>query len=130
MSAHRDSNYIVVSRSWLVAGIVGVITFLAGVLIGYVVALTTYQHGINNAYTAFEEALAELPAPVVQADTVQQQPTAIPTRLDNVSADDDPYLGDENASIVIVEFSDFRCPYCGRFAAETLPALLELILYI
>ena len=31
--------------------------------------------------------------------------------------------GDPNAPIVIVNFSDFGCPYCGTYALETHPAL-------
>ncbi len=32
-------------------------------------------------------------------------------------------LGPEEAPIAVVEFSDFGCPYCGRFARSTLPDL-------
>lgn len=32
-------------------------------------------------------------------------------------------IGDPDAPIVIVEMSDFGCPYCARHALETLPAL-------
>jgi len=31
--------------------------------------------------------------------------------------------GDPNASIVLIVYSDFQCPFCGKFARETLPAL-------
>lgn len=46
------------------------------------------------------------------------------TRFD-VSIDDDPSIGMPDAPITIIEFSDFRCPYCGRFATTTLEPILE-----
>ena len=43
----------------------------------------------------------------------------------NVSVDDDPSIGPEDAKVVIVEFSDYTCPYCAKFANEVEPKILE-----
>ncbi|GAB1420771.1 hypothetical protein MASR2M15_08930 [Anaerolineales bacterium] len=50
-------------------------------------------------------------------------PTTADSRFDLV--DDDAYIGAEDAPVVIVEFSAFACPYCGRHFNETLTPLLE-----
>lgn len=47
-----------------------------------------------------------------------------PVRID-VSLDDDPSFGPPTAPIKIVEFSDFNCPYCQKWHAETFHPLIE-----
>lgn len=39
--------------------------------------------------------------------------------------DDDTVIGDPNAPITLVEFSDFQCPYCARFFKTTFPLIEE-----
>ncbi|USN45877.1 MAG: DsbA family protein [Candidatus Woesearchaeota archaeon] len=51
------------------------------------------------------------------------QVTGLGKYLDPATADDDPVLGDANAPVTIIEFSDYECPYCGKFRQETFDAL-------
>lgn len=53
-----------------------------------------------------------------QPPAPQAQPPAGRTQ---VSLDDDPQIGDKNAKVAVIEFSDFQCPFCGRFFTQTLP---------
>ena len=34
-------------------------------------------------------------------------------------------IGDPNAPVLMIEFADFQCPFCGKFTRETRPLLLE-----
>lgn len=115
-----DSEHIVIPRWLLITVGVGFTAFLLGLGAGFGLALVAYNRGAEDATAALEAALRS--AGQAQAAA---QPTQPPSRLDNVSVDDDPALGPNSAPVVIVEFSDFRCPYCKRFHDETLPVLLE-----
>lgn len=42
-----------------------------------------------------------------------------------VLEDDDAVLGEKKAKVTIVEFSDYECPFCGRFHQQTLPQIRE-----
>ncbi|NOZ82663.1 MAG: thioredoxin domain-containing protein, partial [Euryarchaeota archaeon] len=52
------------------------------------------------------------------------EPVHAPRRV-QVGQDDDPAIGPEDAPVVMIEFSDYQCPYCRKFWNETLRALLE-----
>lgn len=60
--------------------------------------------------------------PITQGAQVATRAEAIrPADLE----DDDPVLGNPEAPVVIVEFSDFQCPFCRRLFNQTLPQIKE-----
>jgi len=57
--------------------------------------------------------------PDVQADQVANNPPSSAPRYEIQITEDDPVLGNENAVVTIIEFSDYECPYCQRYHAQT-----------
>jgi protein-disulfide isomerase len=55
-------------------------------------------------------------APIPQAPTDNGSPV-------KVSVDDDPVLGDKNAKVTLIDFSDYECPFCKRYFTDTYPQL-------
>ena len=101
----------------LVIGIiilVGVTAFFAG---SYTSNLNSNQISVED----LDEAIAKLELKLLQ----NQLPTKQAAEPVKISIDDDPIMGNSDAPITIVEFSDFQCPFCARFHTQTLPSILE-----
>jgi len=41
------------------------------------------------------------------------------------TAGDDPAFGPENAKVKVIEFTDYECPYCGKYSRETFDKIKE-----
>ncbi|MBN1965427.1 MAG: DsbA family protein [Anaerolineae bacterium] len=105
-----------------------IVTAIAFFVIGYGVAWFSFNTALTaqndlldtTVRQAVSEALSNIDLNAVAGDESAQEPAIL-----EVSVDDDPAIGPEDAPIVVVEFSDYRCPYCARFHEQTLYPLLE-----
>jgi len=94
--------------------VAGIATFFAG----------TYVSNLNSnqiSEAELDKAIAKLELKILQ----NQLPAKQPTPQVKISADDDPVIGNTDAPITIIEFSDFQCPFCARFHTQTFPLILE-----
>lgn len=99
---------------WMVSTFV-----LVGVVVGYAIAQVPYfdvksqQAAVVKNDTKDATAGGGNKAPSLTADQIAKLP------------DDDSVYGDENAPVTVVEFTDYQCPACGKFATLIFPAIDE-----
>ncbi len=110
ISPEGEDHFLRIKRSYLYAAFLP-LAFVAGLASGFLI------WGRNPAP---EKLAAQVDINSAAVPTEPQQP-----RRFEVSEDDDPSIGPEDAAIVIVEFSDFNCPYCLRFHQETFTDLMN-----
>ncbi len=88
-----------------------IFAFLLGMLTNKVLYLENVQKSGVNSLTANNPSLDNA-----------QAPQAIPTEdlsPKKVSIDDDPVIGDKNAKVTIIDFTDYECPFCKKYFDET-----------
>lgn len=53
-------------------------------------------------------------------------PTTPPVSIDKAGGVGKlPILGDPNAKVTMIEFADFRCPFCEQFFSQTMPQIMQ-----
>ena len=113
-------------------------------LLALALVLTACATGTGTTTTLEPDAPEVASSDTTQLDCVEAgtcpEPDETPTDTEPVAAEpadtydglevgfnDDgfAYLGDPDAPITLVEFSDYLCPFCGRHFAQTTPQLID-----
>jgi protein-disulfide isomerase len=79
-------------------------------------ALRQEIEAVKAGQTAIQKELAEI-------KNLLRTRAAGPVAARDIVLDiaDVPAKGPKDAKVVLVEFSDFQCPFCGRFSRDTIP---------
>ena len=67
--------------------------------------------------------LSKLVTQQAQQKPAPQQPPQVNVKGIEFDIGDNPVLGSESVNVIIVEFTDYQCPFCGRYSRETFPEI-------
>lgn len=122
--ARPDDGVFRIRRSALYAMLLP-LALVTGLALGYLIWGQTAAAAVAQSPGATgqqEAVLLDNPTAAPAAPDLRAQQGQIRLEVDQ---DDDAVLGPENAPVTIIEFSDYRCPYCKRWHNETLGALFQ-----
>lgn len=82
------------------------------------------QEDLRKEIDALKQTLTAIQKDIQEIKALLQGRQAAPPAL-NVVLDlgDNPVKGEPTARLTLVEFSDYQCPYCGRYVRETFPRI-------
>jgi protein-disulfide isomerase len=86
------------------------------------VAIAVFLGFVAGRQQQLVDTQQEILRQIQELKTPSSGQAAAEARLDfNLSVDGAPTKGNTNAKLTLIEFSDFECPYCGRYVREAYP---------
>jgi protein-disulfide isomerase len=114
----RRPSLVINVYSWATP-VVGVLMLAIGLLAGYfgrpLVSGGGGQQAVDSASVSSVEAAPAAPAATADPTDDARRKEMMGYLVGQMHN----FEGDENAPVTIIEFADFQCPFCGKFAAET-----------
>jgi protein-disulfide isomerase len=109
----KNDEVVVLKRTTLNYVVIAITFFLLGM-------------GLGGVYFGSSGSMDEAAVSAVVRDLLVEAGLVHPI-VDNMYSlvDDDPFIGEQDAPIIIVEFSAYACPYCGQHFSTTFEPLLE-----
>jgi len=120
-TASQSNQVFVISRVTINYVFIAIVAFFLGSML-----TTISTNRSDETRRAENKELIDLAVTTaLESQNIQGSDQIIAGTRISVSVDDDPSWGPEDAPVTIIEFSDFQCPFCGRFHQETYPQLRE-----
>jgi protein-disulfide isomerase len=91
--------------------VLDIVATIAVIVLAVVVGWTLLQRPVGS------------PVRVAAAGRPAARPSAAPLPTEPVSLDGAVTSGSRQAHVAVIEYSEFKCPYCGAFARDTWPSL-------
>ncbi|TXG76366.1 DsbA family protein [Candidatus Dojkabacteria bacterium] len=101
--------------AWIIAGSI----LLGGLIIS--ASILSSSGKLQKLADSGSAAVAQQPSG--NPTPAAQQPAGQPSGPVRVSVDNDPVLGNKNAPVTLIEFSDYECPFCKKSFTDLLPEL-------
>jgi protein-disulfide isomerase len=108
-------------NTYLVTALI-IFAFFLGMLTNKVLSL---EKALKTQTTNNIDPTAQINNNVLgNTDSAPQVPTQPPPKVD-VAIGHLPTLGSDKAKVTVIEFSDFQCPYCVKFARDAYPQIYD-----
>jgi protein-disulfide isomerase len=102
-------------QSWATP-IVGLVMLVLGLLVGFYLRPLTLAQAPSS--TTSSSSTDSAPAAIIPtADQTAARQALMASIIPKVRH----FQGDPKAPVTVIEFGDFQCPFCGRYAADTAP---------